>query len=139
MDPYRKISFKGYSMYPFLLPGDTLLFKTCGPDGFVPGDIIVYKDIISGRNVAHRIISKDPLKSKGDNLVHYDGVVFSEDNILGKAVYIQRGNRLLPAYSFLSGITAFLSMFNCTPGIIKSHLLGKPVKWVLGQIKRFKV
>jgi signal peptidase I len=136
--PYQKISFTGYSMYPFLLPGDIILVKECGPEELFRGNIIVYYDTTKNSNIAHRVISKAPLKVKGDNLTFYDNIKLSGENILGKAVYIERGNSLLSIDPFLSTILSFLSSINCTPGIIKSHVFGKPVKWILGKLGRIK-
>ena len=134
IDSYQKISFKGYSMYPFLLPGDIILVKGYSLEDIMPGDIIVYYDSIKKKNVAHRAIQVNPLKIKGDNLISYDDIELLETDLIGKVNSIERHDRIYTINSIFSRSIAFLSACNCTPGIIKAHVFGKPIKWFLRTI-----
>ena len=111
---YKKILFQGYSMYPFLLPGDILLVKRYALEEIMPGDIIVYQDSNKKKNVAHRAVQINPLKIKGDNLTVCDDMKLSESDVVGKVNSIERRDKIFPIDSFVSKCVAFLSTYNCT-------------------------
>ncbi|MEM2087496.1 MAG: signal peptidase I [Thermoproteota archaeon] len=81
------------SMYPTLFPGDLLLLS--GKENLQVGDVIVYRNPYSGRNIIHRIIgvrTDSGVKKyimKGDYNSGPDVYNPSENDILGKWVGIK--------------------------------------------------
>jgi signal peptidase I len=132
---YRRIRFDGYSMYPALRPGDTLILDVAPTSDCSIGDIVC----IPGRNAltAHRIIVLDRRVSppvfvtKGDNLAYVDPpVAVPADGVL-RVVMVSRGGRRLIRPRFRR-LTAALSRRNATVGIIKAAL-GRAVRRVFGR------
>ncbi len=131
------ILFEGFSMYPFLKPGDRLVMKKDRPSSINVGDIVLFENDQPGLSrglIAHRvirIISKGGYLTKGDNLPRPDPELKSWDQILGQVVLVLRGERLIPLTKgpsgFLGKWIAFLSRRNLTPGILAvkaKHLVG---------------
>lgn len=82
------------SMYPTLFPGDLLLLS--GKENLQVGDVIVYRNPYSGRNIIHRIVGVRTdsygikrYVMKGDYNAGPDGYNPSENDILGKWVGIK--------------------------------------------------
>ena len=124
--------FLGYSMFPFLRPGDRLIVKqgSCGPPGI--GDIVLFStgpSLKSGKLTAHRVvgrISEDRFITKGDNLPRQDPGLRHTRDIQGLVVMVARNGRLRSLASGLRGRAgrwvACFSRNNLTPGIILSRL-----------------
>ncbi|MEM1557949.1 MAG: signal peptidase I [Thermoproteota archaeon] len=76
------------SMYPTLYPGDLLLLS--GKENLQVGDIIVYKNPYSGKNIVHRIVGIRPdydgkkYFTKGDYNTSLDPYNPSEKDVIGK-------------------------------------------------------
>lgn len=82
------------SMYPTLFPGDLLLLS--GKENLQVGDVVVYRNPYSGRNIIHRIVGvitdsygNKKYVMKGDYNTWPDGYNPDEDDILGKWVGIK--------------------------------------------------
>ncbi|MBW2614844.1 MAG: S24/S26 family peptidase [Deltaproteobacteria bacterium] len=124
--------FQGFSMYPFLRPGDRLIIKRepYGPAKL--GDIVLFEDKQSSplwELTAHRIvriISHNKFITKGDNLLKHDSGIRSSREIVGQAVMLVRKNRLMPLtkglYGWVGRLMARYSRRNITPGIIMSRV-----------------
>ncbi|MBN1573168.1 MAG: signal peptidase I [Deltaproteobacteria bacterium] len=130
----RSIPFCGYSMYPALRPGDTLIVKKVnGKGGDIKlGDIVCFSQEES--YTAHRVINiieneKDlTVTTKGDNMTSPDTPrILNGDGIL-KVVMIKRGGSDLIKPGF-GRIHACLSSSNLTFGIVKG--------WIGRGLKRF--
>ena len=127
-----QFNFQGFSMYPFLRPGDRLIIKRepYGPARL--GDIVLFENEPSSlptKLTAHRIVrilSNNRFMTKGDNLLRYDSGVRSSREIVGQAVMLVRKNRLVPLtkglYGYVGRLMARYSGKNMTPGIIMSRL-----------------
>jgi signal peptidase I len=131
-DPVFSVSFSGYSMYPFLINGDTLLYKKINVNDLSLGDIVLAHKKTIKKTIAHRVISTRPLSTKGDNLTFYDDL--SDSVIKGKVFAVKRQDQILTLSRLSSKVIAFFSKVNLTPGIIKSRLLGKPLKTLFSKI-----
>ncbi len=122
-------TFDGYSMYPALKPGDTLLLKDIPIFNITTGDVVLlpYND----KFVAHRIIEikkhkeETTIITKGDNLTRRDIPVLYNDGFLHKVVMIKRnisGNRTKVIVLKNLKFAAFLSRLNLTVGITKGRV-----------------
>lgn len=122
---YRRITFRGYSMYPSLRPGDTLILEIAPAGDCAPGDIVCV-----GREneyVVHRIVKIDRsqapprITTKGDSLTCSDPPVPLPTDGIPRVVMVSRGTRGLirPRCGML---TALFSRANLTVGIIKGKI-----------------
>ncbi|MEM2930237.1 MAG: signal peptidase I [Thermoproteota archaeon] len=82
------------SMYPTLFPGDLLLLS--GKEDLQVGDVVIYRNPYSGRNIVHRIIGikTDPYGgkryiTKGDYNSYPDSYNPSVEDIVGKWVGVK--------------------------------------------------
>lgn len=80
------VTVSGSSMYPSIYPGDMLLCVSAKLTGVQVGDVYVYSTL-PGRYVVHRIVNQSGnlYLFKGDNNLHVDGYVVSE-NVICKVV-----------------------------------------------------
>jgi hypothetical protein len=132
---YRRVTFRGFSMYPFLRPGDVLVLAAMEPRLVKPGDIVC---VDRGRTyVTHRVIdiNQTPrariLTLKGDNLLYTDPPFSPGSGLLLKVTMIIRGKGGLVRPRF-GKLVAFLSRNNLTPGIIGGRI-GRVVRGVYGR------
>ncbi len=79
----------GYSMYPLIHNGDTVLVEPKRPVELEVGDIVLYQGS-SGNYVVHRLVQKNSLflTTRGDNLNYCDAPI-SGDWVMGKVVQIE--------------------------------------------------
>jgi len=99
-----KVKVTGRSMRPFINNGDLVTLRKVSPESLQCGDIIYY----TGSNdfsVMHRIISKTrqpnnkiSFTTKGDALLLKDDPI-SEDQVLGKAFYVEKNLPLVGPFS----------------------------------------
>jgi len=82
------------SMYPTLFPGDLLLLS--GGENLQVGDVIIYRNPYSGRNIVHRIIGvkvdqygSKRYVTKGDYNAYPDSYNPRDEDIVGKWVGIK--------------------------------------------------
>ncbi len=99
-------TYTGHSMNPLLKTG--YLLKVIPYDGrkIRCGDVIVFLSPQENNlRIAHRVISinSQEIKTKGDNNRNVDFVSLTPEDIVGRAVYAQRGNRRLNLYGGLIG------------------------------------
>ncbi|MCF8256631.1 MAG: hypothetical protein K9J06_03710 [Flavobacteriales bacterium] len=92
-----KLRLGGYSMWPFLLPGDVATIAPVKADEVLLGDVLVFDR--GDRWIAHRLISKETkgknhvLRTRGDSCINEDAP-FKEEKLRGKVVEVQRGRRV---------------------------------------------
>jgi hypothetical protein len=89
--------FNGYSMYPFLKPGDRMVVRRVPPNAFEMGDIVVAPGS-ANKLTAHRIVKILPHNKailKGDSLLKTDPDPIALSNILGRVDAIIRKARLI--------------------------------------------
>lgn len=126
------IPFSGFSMYPFLRPGDFLVVRKLPSHAFKPGDVILFKSGRPGQFeglIAHRVIrvrSNGEILTKGDNLLRPDPKLEDRSQILGQIVSVLRRDRAIPLdrgpLGFAAKWIALLSRKNATPGILAAKI-----------------
>lgn len=126
--------FRGYSMFPILRPGDTLIVEKGPYRNPKIGHIILYRNgnLPSDPTLtAHRIIGRDSkglLITKGDNLTRPDVGARLADEVIGHVVCFVRRGRIVPldrrAFAWFERPMAYLSRINWTPGIVARRLKG---------------
>ena len=131
----RQIKFSGYSMYPSLRPGDTLLIREVTIKEICPGDIVCIQK--NDGHIAHRVVriererEKTIIITKGDNITRPDPPMFETGGLIKRVVMIKRGKDrlIIPRYGKM---LALLSRMNLTYGIIKGRG-GRVVRSVLSE------
>ena len=132
---YRRVTFRGYSMYPFLRPGDVLVLAAVEPQFVKPGDIVCLD--LGMYSATHRVvdISRSShtriLILKGDNLPCADRPFSPGSGLLLRLLMIIRGRGRLVRPRF-GKLIALLSRNNLTPGIIRGRI-GRVVRAVYGR------
>lgn len=124
------IRFQGYSMFPFLKPGDLLLAKKGEANPVELGDIVFFNTQDSPCVLtAHRVIYKTRegrLFTKGDNLPVPDPGFLKSEDIIATATMIIRGRHLRPLarglYRWMGKLMVYFSRKNLTPGLIASRI-----------------
>ena len=84
----------GWSMAPFIKPGDQLVIEPIGERKPAVGEIVAFYLPELGSYRVHRIVRRveKGFLIKGDNLPHADGI-FANDCILGKVKEVSRGGK----------------------------------------------
>jgi hypothetical protein len=84
-------------MNPLLRRGDSLLVVPYGSQPIQPGDVVVFPDPQSGRQVVHRVMAVNTggVTTKGDNNPSADGLLLKPEDILGQVQAIYRQGRTL--------------------------------------------
>jgi signal peptidase I len=122
---YFILNFSGYSMYPFLRPGDRIIVKRIPSRLFQLGDIVV---VYTSQEhfVIHRLVKLLPNGKgiiKGDSLLAPDPEPVILSTLSGKVVAIVRKGRFILMSTGLGSrmkkIYAFLSLKGLTPGAIR--------------------
>jgi len=95
MEQSIKLQYNGPSMNPTLRGGDLLEVISYGERLPNRGDVIVFKTPVENKSVTHRIISikKEGVRTKGDHNRYMDSLVITPQQIIGKVIRIQRGNK----------------------------------------------
>lgn len=111
------ISFSGKSMHPFLRDHDELFVTPASR--WKKGDIVLYKDKISGELTVHRIVT-DNFQTKGDYSLCLDQN--SPDEFLGKVSAFKRNGQYfsLEKTERVAALIAFFSLLR-----LKGPLLRK--------------
>ena len=91
-----QIEVRGWSMLPYLRPGDQIVLSFCAPGDLREGDIVTYESHL-GKWVTHRFLRHMPngaLLCKGDAVRKKDPPVRPEEYV-GKVVAYQRKGRMV--------------------------------------------
>lgn len=117
---------RGESMCPLFRPGDRIHFAPCRVEDLRPGDVIIFNAPGQEDRVVHRVVSTGPagIKTKGDANLGMDSWHIRQENILGRAVSVERGGRTI---SVAGGLTGHLAAR--TLGILRK--LDHQSSWVL--------
>ena len=117
---------RGESMRPLLRPGDRIVFAPCRVEELKRGDVIIF--ILPGQRerVVHRVISTGPagIQTKGDANPYGDAWGLRQEDIVGRAVSVERGGRAIPVAGGLAGclLAALIRVFR-TSDHLASHVL----------------
>lgn len=94
LEDNRQLQFrmKGYSMFPYLRPGDRGTVQKCTAAELKPGDIIVF--YLQSNLVAHRFLHREGefLTAKGDNNFRPDSPV-PVQQLVGKLIAMERNGK----------------------------------------------
>jgi hypothetical protein len=101
----KPLNYIGPSMNPIFKPGDRLQIIPYNGQEIRRGDVIVFISPEDDSKVVHRVISlnSNGLKTQGDNCNSEDDWVLSREEILGRVVSVQRGDRRLRVFGGLWG------------------------------------
>ncbi|HQL89862.1 MAG TPA: hypothetical protein PLQ15_04620 [Syntrophales bacterium] len=101
----REIFCRGESMRPLLRPGDRIRFAPCRAGEVRPGDVILFVPPGRDERVVHRVVSAGPdgIRTRGDANPRADSWDIRQSNLVGRAVAIERGGRLIPVAGGLAG------------------------------------
>ncbi|MBN2406165.1 MAG: signal peptidase I [Elusimicrobia bacterium] len=100
----KKFRIINDSMKISLYPEDLVSVARVSPGSIRPGDIILFRR--KGNLILHRVIGRRSrggtriFRTKGDNAWRADGFIVRESDIIGKAVGVERRNRLVDMASF---------------------------------------
>lgn len=91
---HLRLKVAGWSMFPAVLPGDTLMIDRAASDEVSIGDIVLF-----GRNrrlFVHRVVGKNDAQfvTRGDAMPAADPAV-DQNELLGRVTYILRDGRCI--------------------------------------------
>jgi hypothetical protein len=91
----KAINYIGSSMNPTLRPGIRLHVRAYHGQKIRRGDVVVFIPPGCDSKIVHRVtsVNSDGIRTQGDNLNHKDDWILGRENILGRVVSAQRGNR----------------------------------------------
>jgi hypothetical protein len=91
----KSMNHIGTSMSPVFKTGDRLQVIPYNQQEIRRGDVVVFIPPGGDSKIVHRIISvnSDGIKTRGDNCNHADDWVLRWEDILGRVISSQRGNR----------------------------------------------
>lgn len=107
---------KGYSMFPFMKPGDRVLIQSYPKDKFKAGDLILFKKRMNEKTllIIHRLVKKNKFRNsffiKSDTSFNFDEPVMSDD-VLGKAIGIKKRSKVINLNNMFGRCTNFLFLF----------------------------
>ena|SRR5580765_4062268 len=108
------LEVQGISMAPWILPKEVVWIDETAPSQEVRlGDVVVFRNVKTNAAIAHRVISKNPLKIKGDRNPSID--LLGEDwKYEGRAEKIYRNGKWIPIRRGL--LLALMSKYGLYPG-----------------------
>jgi signal peptidase I len=89
------MNYIGTSMSPVLKPGDRLQVIPSDREKIRSGDVVVFIPPGGDSKIVHRVtsVNSDGIKTRGDNCNYEDDWVLRREDILGRVLSAQRGNR----------------------------------------------
>jgi signal peptidase I len=104
---------RGESMRPLLRPGDRIRFVPCRVEEVRRGDVIIFTPPGQEERVVHRVVSTRPgaILTKGDANPYRDAWELRQEDIVGRAVSLERGGRVIPVAGGTAG--HLLSLLIC--------------------------
>jgi len=96
----KSMNYIGSSMNPTLRPGIRLDVRAYQGEKIRRGDVIVFIPLGEDSKVVHRVTSVNSagIRTRGDNCNHEDEWVLRRENILGRVVTTERGNKRLRVF-----------------------------------------
>jgi signal peptidase I len=96
---------RGESMRPLFRPGDRILVVACRAEDVRQGDVLIF--IAPGQDecIIHRVVSTGPdgIRTKGDANPYRDAWGLRQEDIVGRAVSVERGSRVIPVSGGIAG------------------------------------
>ncbi|NPV05521.1 MAG: signal peptidase I [Syntrophaceae bacterium] len=92
-------------MRPLFRPGDRIVFVLCRVEELRRGDVIIFTPPGGEERVVHRVVSIDRhgVRTRGDANPHADPWDVRQEELVGRAVAIERGGRVLPVVGGRAG------------------------------------
>ncbi len=91
-----RLGVTGWSMFPMLWPGDTLMIEQTTSDTIDPGDIVLFAR--DRRFFVHRVVAKNAaeqsIQTRGDAMAQLDPPVLNRE-LLGRVVSILRNGKCI--------------------------------------------
>lgn len=96
---------RGESMSPLFRPGDRILFDPCLIEDLRRGDVIIFNAPGQEERVVHRVVSTGPagVRTKGDANLSSDSWAIRQQDIIGRAVSVERGGKTITVAGGLTG------------------------------------
>ena len=96
---------RGESMRPLFRPGDRVVYVPCRTEELRSGDVILFTPPGEKERVVHRVFSTGPggIRTQGDANPCRDAWELRQEDIIGRAVAVERGGRVIPVRSGLGG------------------------------------
>jgi signal peptidase I len=117
---------RGDSMRPLFRPGDRIQFVPCCIEDLRRGDVIIFIPPGQNERVVHRVVSTKPdgIRTKGDANSYRDAWGLRQEDIVGRAVSVERGGRVIPVAGGIAGrLLASLIRAVRTSDHFASHVL----------------
>jgi signal peptidase I len=134
-----KIEAAGYSMFPFMLPGDEQTIRPVPMEDIAIGDVVVFEH--ANKWISHRVISiqnnnnEITLTLRGDTCIQLDPLV-TKTNYIGKTTAFERRGetRLLHSkkYKVISKLVLFLGI----PYSASFYCMGRTISFFLRLLKK---
>lgn len=89
---------RGESMLPIFRPGDRVRFVPCRIEEVRQGDVIIFSAPGQEERIIHRVVSTGPgsIRTQGDANPCRDAWGLKQEDIVGRAVSVERGGRIIP-------------------------------------------
>lgn len=117
---------RGESMRPLFRPGDRIVFVPCRVEALRRGDVIIFIQPGKKERVVHRVVSTGPdgIRTKGDANPCRDAWGLRQEDIVGRAVSVERECRVIPVAGGLAGrlLNSFIRAFRKSDHLA-SHVL----------------
>jgi hypothetical protein len=96
---------KGNSMRPLFRPGDRIVFVPCRAEELRRGDVIIFIPHGREERVVHRVVFKGPesVRTQGDANPCRDTEEVRQEQIVGRALSVERKGRVIPVRGGLAG------------------------------------
>jgi signal peptidase I len=96
---------RGDSMRPLFRPGDRIEFVPCRVEELMRGDVIIFVPPEKQERVVHRVVSKGPegIRTQGDANPRLDAGELRQEDIVGRAVSVERNGKVLPVTGGIAG------------------------------------
>jgi hypothetical protein len=117
---------RGESMRPLFQPGDRIYYASCRIEKVRKGDVIIFLPLGQKERVVHRVVSTGPdgIRTKGDANSYRDTWGLKQEDIVGRAVSVERGGREIPVAGGIAGrlLASLISAFRKSDHLA-SHVL----------------
>jgi signal peptidase I len=117
---------RGGSMRPLLRPGDRIRFVPCRVEEVRRGDVIIFISPGQDERIIHRVDSTGPegIRTKGDANPFRDTGNLRQEDIVGRAVSVERNGKVTPVTGGIAGrlLAALISAFRKSDHLA-SHIL----------------
>jgi signal peptidase I len=117
---------RGESMRPLFRPGDRIHFAPCRIEEVRQGDVIIFTSPGQIERIIHRVVSTGPdgIRTKGDANPYRDAGNLRQEDIIGRAVSVERGGREIPVAGGIAGrlLAALIRAFRRSDHLA-SHVL----------------